>query len=378
MTRPYWIHGVSAGEVKVAKALIKSLIAADPDRGVVLSSSTASGLSAAMADDVAKAILMPLDLRPLMARTISCVDPACIILIEAELWPQLLHTAKRHHIPVIVVSGKISDRTNRRLSTFRPIANEILPFVTHYFVQDSRTEGRLRAFGVAPTQITVAGNFKLTPPDNLTVRSRTSSPGPSMRMLVFGNVHPDEAQVMATIAERVSAEYPFLTVLLVPRHPDKFDERSVKSLFARQIQFLTGEAYNLYGGEIVWLNQMGVLASIYGMAEIAVVGGTFCDVGGHDLVEPLHRGALTIYGPNISSQRSLHDWLNGKPYAFQVHNVEELSQTLSRLLRSPSELATLREQALRDLAEFRSQSEKIAATVAKMARHEVRYPHRIE
>lgn len=378
MTRPYWIHGVSAGEVKVAKALIKSLTTADPDRGVVLSSSTATGLRAAMEDDAAKAILMPLDLRPLMARTISCIDPACIILIEAELWPQLLHTAKRHHIPVIVVSGKISDRTNRRLSTFRLVANEILPFVTHYFVQNSTTEGRLREFGVAPTQITVSGNFKLTPPDNLTGKSRRSSLRPTTRTLVFGNVHPDEAKLMAAIAERVSVEYPFLAVLLVPRHPHKFNERNVKSLFTQPIQFLAGEPYNLRDGDIVWLNQMGVLASIYETAEIAVVGGTFCNVGGHDLVEPLHHGALTIYGPNVSSQVSLHDWLNRKPYAFQVHNAEELSQTLSRLLRSPSEVAALRDQALRDLAEFRSQSEKIAATVAKMARREVRYPHRSE
>lgn len=113
-----------------------------------------------MTDGVAKAILMPLDLRSLMASTMLRIDPACIILIEAELWPQLLHTAKRHHIPVIVVSGKISDRTNRRLSTLRLIANEILPFVTHYFVQDSRTEGRLRAFGVAPTQNHCRGQFE--------------------------------------------------------------------------------------------------------------------------------------------------------------------------------------------------------------------------
>lgn len=108
---------------------------------------------------------------------------------------------------------------------------------------------------------------------------------------------------MATVAERISAEYPFLTVLLVPRHPHKFDERSVKSLFVRQIQFLAAEDYNLHGGEIAWVNQMGVLAAIYEMAEIAVVGGTFCDIGGHDLVEPFIAALWPSMGRMLEAKR---------------------------------------------------------------------------
>lgn len=361
--QPYWIHGVSAGEIKAANAFVKSLNEINPKQPVVLSSSTPAGLAAASLVDKTNVFLMPFDLRRLMDRTVSRINPACIILIESELWPQLLHAAMRQHVPIFVLSAKISARSYQRLSKLPSITKELLSPVTHYFAQDTVAGAQLRGLGVRPSKITISWNLKLIPPVELKGSRYQSAEFDGTPILVFGNVHPDETHLIAKVVERIVTDITDLAVLVVPRHPEKYNRNQVESLFLRSIRFVSNGEVHPHAGEICWVNQMGVLASIYDIADIAVVCGTFCDVGGHDLVEPLHRGALVIYGPDTHGQSSLHSWLSDKDYAIQVQNIDQLHSNICNLLKRRDKNDLLRRSASSDLGEFKLKFSEIVEII---------------
>lgn len=365
----YLVHGVSAGEVKVAVGLVHYLSSADPYNEYFISSSTESGfMAASRALGQDGAFVMPLDMASRMNSLFLEIKPAIIVLVESELWPQLLYTAKIHNVPVVVVSARISDRTFARLSNIPIATSRLLSLVTHFFAQDNDTLCRLQKLGVDSERITVSGNFKLAPPIYKETEKVGSGPSHENQVMVFGNIHPAELDIVYSVADQLIHEFPKLCIYFIPRHPEKFTREMIQKTFSGRVRFGNGPVHDwksLKG--ITWINSMGVLSEAYGNAQIAVVGGTFCEVGGHDLVEPLHKGAISVYGPNIRCQRSLHEELCYAPYAFQAESAAKLVEILSTLLRSPEMISRLSRAAVSDFTQYRRATEEMVKRIVALA-----------
>ena len=296
-----WVHGASVGEIGSALGLMDALRA----RGepVVASTTTVTGRARVRsARPDLPAGLAPLDHPWIAARVLRQVRPSALLLVETELWPAWIAAAHARGIPVLVVSGRISDRSllrYRRLRLRRLLA-PTLRRVSAVGARSAEDAARFVSLGMPKERIRVTGDLKLEPP------AASSPPSEELRqalgtvpLLVAGSTHPGEER--AALGALVAAERAGfgLALVVAPRRPERFE--AVAALLAasgrtvRRRSRLGGNP--LRAGEVLLLDTLGELESIYGMARVAFVGGTLAPVGGHNLLEPVLRGKPVLFGP---------------------------------------------------------------------------------
>ncbi|MHB8267411.1 3-deoxy-D-manno-octulosonic acid transferase [Bradyrhizobium sp.] len=363
-----WIHGVSAGEVKTAEKLAEAFRRLGINTKIVISSSTAAGYSrAAGIVEVDAAVVMPLDNRkPLMA-LFSQIRPAVLITIESEFWPNLFSLAQKHGVPVFVVNINLSKGSFRNFKRFDWFRRATILTVKHFYAQRPETRWRLLELGIPEDSVTVTGNMKLSPPTAekvLRTQSLFTAGDASMKTVTFGNLHPEEMEGVKNVIHTLRSEVKDARIIIVPRHFAKFTPRQITTAFGLDIRIVRAASEILPSDRFIWFAAMGVLESVYANSNIAVVCGTFCHVGGHDLVEPMHLGAITLYGPNVERQTALHlEIFRRMPWA-QVASFDQLSQSLRDLFRS-NEMWNSRQIDLQDtLRQFSNITDRIAKEIA--------------
>lgn len=329
--RRIWIHAVSAGESKVADLLRQRLLARDPELSVVLSSTTYSGFARirSIAGPDAS-FIMPLDTLWAQRRILRELRPDMLVLVESEYWPAQFEAACEAGIPVLIVNATMSPRSFARHRRHPAIARRTIARATRIYAQDETIAARYADLGVPKAKIEVAGNLKLVPSKHLESFPKTS------QAVVFGSVHRDEIEALVPPIVAVLAARPELQIVLVPRYPGRISREFLHDHFGaglRVVQHLSevGDA-----GALVWLDEMGTLAELYRRASVGVVCGTFADIGGHDLAEPLHAGAVSVYGPDVSRQLPMHGALATIGCAVQVASASELALALIRLMDDTS------------------------------------------
>ncbi|MBN9307910.1 glycosyltransferase N-terminal domain-containing protein [Devosia sp.] len=326
--RRIWIHAVSAGESKVAELLRQRLLERDPELSVVLSATTYSGFArvAAVAGE-ASSFIMPLDTLAAQRRVFDTVRPDLVILVESEFWPAQFAAAAEAGVPVLVVNATMSARSFARHRRHPAVARRTIARAGRIYAQDEAIASRYAALGVPPDRIEVIGNLKLVP--SRPAGSIDRSPPP---LVAFGNVHRDEIAGLAPAIAALRRARPDLRVVLVPRYPGKTPGEVLSAGFGADLRIIDTIDDLPEAGPLVWLDQMGALAAVYAQATVGVVCGTFSDVGGHDLSEPLHLGAASVYGPNVERQKPLHAALSALGCATQVASAEELPGVIAGLV----------------------------------------------
>jgi 3-deoxy-D-manno-octulosonic-acid transferase len=366
--RRIWIHAVSAGESKVAELLRQRLVALDPALSVVLSATTYSGYAriSAIAGEAAS-FIMPLDTLEAQRRVFETVRPDLLVLVESEFWPAQFAAAETAGVPVVVVNATMSPRSFARHQRNPAVAKRTIAKAQRIYAQDETIAARYAELGVPRERIEVIGNLKLVPLERAMPAGKDRPP-----LIAFGNVHRAEIEALAPAIAALRLERPEAKLVLVPRYPGKTPGEVLSASFGAELAIVDSEAAVADAGGLVWLDQMGTLARVYGRATIGVVCGTFSSIGGHDLSEPLHLGAASLYGPYIDRQKPLHASLSAIGCAVQVTVADELPQAVLDLLddearrrqmieafRSVTEQATSRLDAL---------AASLIAQVAKPAR----------
>lgn len=361
-----WLHGVSLGEVQLLRPLVEHFAADSSGRPVVLSTSTMTGMEVARKTlPHIAACYFPLDFSWAVNRAMQRLNPALIVLGELEVWPHLIAAAARHGVPIAVVNGRLSDRSFESYRRFGWLLRKTFRRLALVAAQDDQTAERFRLLGVDPQKVHVAGSLKF---DNVNadrqhveVQKRASMVGlnDQHRVLVVGSTQEPEERAAVAAVKQLLPRFPQLKLIVVPRHPERFDEvfrllqeGQLKVLRRSALSSTTlsrsspAENHSLADWQVLLVDSVGELKWWWGMAELALVGGSFGSRGGQNMLEPAAYGAKVAFGPNVSNFRAIVSALLEKEAVWQIPSLDALPAWIDDQLSRPEEGRAHAERAM--------------------------------
>ena len=333
-----WIQAVSVGEVEVARRLAAELELRAPELPILLTATTATGL--ALADGTIgrrhPVLPCPLDLPRSVRRVLDAARPRLLVLVETELWPEMMYQARRSGMPVAVVNGRLSEGSMTRYRRFGSLLRALVAPLSLVLVRDELDAARFASLGVDEERIRVAGNIKYDlKPDPVPLDwsdAALSLAGDRSIVVAGSTMDGEEAQVLDAVA-RLNAEEPRVFTILAPRHPERFDDVA-DLLKRRNAEFvrrssLTGKEAT---ADTLLLDTLGELARAYRFATVAFIGGSLVPTGGHNPLEPAVWGTPVLSGRHVYNFQEVYAELVGARGARLVADQHELVEALSRWL----------------------------------------------
>jgi 3-deoxy-D-manno-octulosonic-acid transferase len=352
--RPVWIHAASVGEVMCAATVIQELRKRFPERTIIVSTFTNTGNRMARQATAADLVIfLPLDLSWTVRRALAVLDPALLVVLETEIWPNLLREVYKRGIPSLLLSGRISARAFRKYSWFRFFFRRVLQSLTAVGMQTAEDADRLAALGVRRERIIITGSLKRAraqAPEKQPERIADDNKGPSSprnRLLVVGSSHRGEEDILLDVFASLRSRFPDLQMVLAPRHPQRFAEVE-KLLRSRGFEYEKRSESNgrlYFRKEILFLDTLGDLLDFYAIGDVAFVGGSLVDAGGHNLLEPARFRKAVFFGPYMSNFDAVAAEMKRKGAAIQVNGSEELIEAISALLSDPEKRRIIGEKA---------------------------------
>jgi 3-deoxy-D-manno-octulosonic-acid transferase len=346
-TRPVvWLHAVSVGEVLAVSRLVSELDDALPWVQVLISTTTRTGQALARERFGAERVFYcPLDLPWAMRAYLSALRPRMLVLAETEFWPNMLRGCFRRGVPVAVVNARISDRSWPRYRMLRGLWRPFLSRLNAALAQSAVDAERLAAIGCRADAVSVAGNLKfdVRAVNEAAATRQLKAAGAGLRFVVAGSTLEGEEAALLEAWQRLRAADARLVLVIAPRHPERFSAAAMLVVNA-------GVAWTRYSawsadaalepGQIVLLDTIGQLASVYSLAAVAFVGGSVAEAGGHNPLEPAQFGVPVVMGPHYGNFRAIVEELRAHD-AIRIAAKDELSQELIDLLNHREEAAAL-------------------------------------
>lgn len=299
-----WVHAVSVGEVQAAQPLLRHLLNRAPPLSVLVTTSTPTGAArlAELFDGRVQHAYAPIDLPPVMERFLRLVQPRLLLIMETEIWPNLLAACARHGVPVILANARLSPRSARGYARVGAFAADTMNRFALIAAQDEADAARFRALGVAPARVRVTGSVKFDVQLPASLRDRAEVMrrdwGCSRPVWVAASTHEGEDELLLRVHTQVRRALPQALLVLVPRHPERFERvaalvtRAGLTL-ARRSRGETGGTCNLYLGDT-----MGELPMLLAAGDAAFIGGSLVPVGGHNPLEAAGLGVAVAIGPH--------------------------------------------------------------------------------
>jgi 3-deoxy-D-manno-octulosonic-acid transferase len=372
-----WIHAVSVGEALTARAIAGDLKARYPHLRLFVSTTTMTGQQVArqsfrMADGV---FYFPIDLGFIVRRVLDIVRPQLFVMMETEIWPNLLRECRARGVKTIVINGRISARSFPRYRLVRPLFRRVLTLVDRFCVQGEETAGRLAELGAPRDRITITGSLKFdalqAPGTSGTARGaervlRYLTVAEGRAVVVAGSTMPGEHDIVLQAFERIRTLSRQPLLILAPRKPEHFGEAAA---LARQSGFRTVLRSELaideeVKADVVLLDSIGELAQVYQAATVVFVGGSLVPIGGHNILEPAVYGKPIVFGPHMQNFAEIAEAFLAGLAAIQVTSGRELEDTLIRLLSEPDERLRLGERARALVEANRGSRERSLAAIA--------------
>jgi 3-deoxy-D-manno-octulosonic-acid transferase len=347
-----WVHAASVGEVRIAEPLVLAL-AALGQRAVVSTTTVAGRALARQRLAGVPCSLAPLDHPAAVRRAMGRVRPRALVLIETELWPELLAEAWRRRVPAFLVSGRISERTFNRYRSARRLLAPLLAGLAGVQPRSEEDRERLLALGCRPEALLPSGDLKAA---GLATAEGTRVPGSRpVAVLVAGSLHASELVAWASLLDRTRA-LP-LAHVIAPRHLERLDELRA-ALSARGLPHVAWSSLRPVLPDpvppVVVVDTIGDLACLYGAGDLAFVGGSLMpDGAGHSLLEPAALGRGVLFGAGVRAQAHTARALLAAGGAVQVASAEELAGRLERLIADRGEMRGLGERAQQQAARER-------------------------
>jgi 3-deoxy-D-manno-octulosonic-acid transferase len=368
--RTIWVHAVSVGEVLAASRLVKELSTRLPQYRVLLSTTTRTGQRLAKERAGAShAFYFPLDLPWIVKRYLRVLDPVLVVLVENELWPNLLTACRRAEIPVALVNGRISDRSLPRYLRLRRLWKGILAGISILLAQSEEDVKRLKAIGAPPGRVWFTGNLKYDvrsaePASITTVLRERLAPG--TRVLVCGSTLEGEEEILLDAFHQLLKTIPDCVMILAPRHPERFGRvagllNNRRESYVRRSNWIKKPA-KIKPGTVVLLDSIGELASIYALASVAFVGGSLVPAGGHNPLEPAQFAVPVVMGTHYANFRAVIDTLV-EAEALKLATTENLLPMLENLLTDHDAASA---QGVRALEVFHRQAGATGRTITAL------------
>jgi 3-deoxy-D-manno-octulosonic-acid transferase len=384
-----WFHACSVGETLSLQPLAHYLHQRFPEARLLFSTITKTGQQVAIQRFVAygeeNTFYFPIDLASVVKRVLDWIQPTMIVIVDTEIWPNILHQANHRGIPVVLANGRISPAAFRHYRWARRVMHRVFRDYRILMMQSEDDAVRIAKIGAPAEKILVTGNIKFD--RNLMGKDTGDILAHSLQrdfglgessapLIVAGSTHPGEEQILLQVLQRIRLlpELQQTRLLLAPRHPERFD--AVAQLAARsgfEVRRRTNSVGSGPEAPVLLLDTLGELAAVYRFATIVFVGGTLVDHGGHSIVEPaLHSKAIVI-GPSMENFRHILDEFRSHNGVRQIRareqerslQIQQLLDVFLQLLQNEKERATLGSAALSILERNRGAAlrsgEKIAA-----------------
>ena len=345
-----WIHAVSVGELLAVLPLAQALRRKWPERPLFVSTITITGqhLANQKLSGIARVFYFPFDWRFSVRRSLSRVRPRIVLIAETEIWPNFLRECQLRRIPVLLINGRISDRSLSWYRRIRWFMKRTLSYVSYCCMQSEIDLERIRSLGVPLEKTEVCGNLKyeMNSPHGIEEKMedyrRLLGLKDSSFLVVAGSTMKDEESPVLAAFQKLRKHSPQAVLLLAPRHPERFKE--VEQLLREypfySIRRSTIRAKDQPGStrtpDVILLDTVGELATLYALAEVVFIGGSLVPRGGHNLLEPALFRKAVLFGPSMSNFRQVAEHFVRKKAAIQVANEDTLAEKLIELYQDPA------------------------------------------
>ncbi len=337
-----WVHAASVGELRVAQLLIKAWEKEYPDRSVVLSTYSTTGYTLAQEEMNCPVFRLPLDLPFLVHPLLKRLNPAALILIEAEYWPNLLRSCLRKHIPVLLANGRMSARSSARYQKLKPWFEWLTEPISIFAMRSQVEADRLLLLGVDPSRVRVTGNMKF---DALAMEEEDPAQKSIQNgeiTVIFGSTRPGEDRAIANAIAQLSQNPLNYKFIIAPRHVQRCGEVEGILRDVKLSVTLHSELKNSPDGwtaPVLLVDTLGVLNHYYRQGHIAFVGGGFDPKhGGHNILEPALLGLPVIYGQYMGNFEEEARLLAESGGGLPIDRPEDVTQVLENLLSDPEEI----------------------------------------
>ncbi len=341
--RVVWVHAVSVGETRAAIPLVRALRQAYPDHAILLSNVTETGHAIAQGvREVDLCLFFPFDLSFVARRVLERIRPQIVVIVETEIWPNFVRFAQQMGIPILLVNGRISDRSFPRYLRIQTFLQPILERFAAFCMQSEADGRRIEAMGAVAGLVTVTGNLKFdmaaSVPDEASMAALQEEfhLPPGAPVWVAGSTHAGEEESVVAAWETVREKYPQLTLVLVPRHPERC--RAVGEMLSeRKIPFVMRSTLSrlsrpLSVGEVLLVDTIGEMLKLYAIADLVFVGGSLVKVGGHNVLEASLLKKPVLFGPHMHNFKEIARLLLEAQGGVLVEDGPALAEQADRLL----------------------------------------------
>jgi 3-deoxy-D-manno-octulosonic-acid transferase len=378
-----WIHGASVGEIITAKSIIKKIDQEFPEWETFISTSTNTGYSVAKKNFSDKPIFyFPVDLSWITRKVLRRIKPSCILLIELEIWPNFLVSVYEKNIPLIIVNGRISDKS---FKTYRIISrisgafyNSIINKMNTYCARTELDAQRFRSLGIPGEQVFVTGTMKY---DNIPTHIGEYSKNELANLfhikdcdlvLIGGSTHEGEEKILLRVLERLSKTYPNLRLIIAPRHIERIKDVSRLIEKAGYVPLLKTEIektdykWQDINKKVILIDTIGELGKIYSLSSFVFVGKSFVPFGGQNMMEPAGLGKPVIFGPHVFNFKEEADLLLRNEAAKMIKTEDELCGAIEFFIKNPEAAKEMGRRAQEVVNEKRGATERNMDIIRKI------------
>lgn len=347
-----WVHAVSVGESIAAAPMVRALRARYPQLPITVTCMTPTGSERIQAlfaaDPLIQHCYLPYDLPWAAARFLKRAQPKLAVIMETELWPNHIHQCAKRGIPVALANGRLSERSARGYGRFARLTAPMLAEMSLLAIQTEAEAERFRQLGARPECVQVTGSIKF----DLTIDPELLQRADALRgewqasqrpLWIAASTHAGEDEVVLAAHQQLLAQRPDALLILVPRHPERFNsvhELSAKAGLAT-VRRSTGQPVTA-STQVLLGDTMGELLFLYALADIALVGGSLVANGGHNLLEPAALGKPVISGPHLFNFLEIAAQLREAGALREVADAEQLASVVAELWQQPQQAEQMR------------------------------------
>lgn len=351
-----WVHAVSVGETIAAAPLVKALLRRNPELPILMTAMTPTGSARAKAlfGDQVRYAFSPLDTPGAVRRFMDRVRPRALVIMETELWPNMVALSQRRNLPVFLVNARLSERSARGYERVASLAKPLLRSISWVAAQAEEDAGRFLRIGARPEAVSVTGSIKFDAEISAETRSESSALrqqlGADRPVWIAASTHEGEDRQILEAHRAILEEFRDALLVLVPRHPERFDDvadmASSMGLAVVRRSAAGGAGAGMDGCEVYVGDTMGELLMLYGACDMAFVGGSLIGRGGHNPLEPAAWGMPVLSGPHVFNFDTIYRQLEAGHGLFMTPTPAELSQCVMRLVADREAARTAGDNAL--------------------------------
>jgi len=347
-----WIHAASVGETKIAGYLIDYLRCRQPELRFYLSTMTVAGhkMAETINDTNVVTGYFPLDCTMSVRRTFDSINPRLLVIAETEIWPNLIKESHRRQIPIVLVNGRMSDKAFPKYKLIAKMLSQLLSYYEKIFVKSESDKKKFEFFKISGSHIKIAGDMKFDAPilphsvERVNKTRAQVGAADNDFVLVAGSTRPGEEELLLRLFGGLSKTYASFRLVIAPRHLSRIDE--IKSAIALQnLNYGTYESNNGIS-PLMLVDKMGELDNLYQAADLAFVGGTLVNVGGHNILEPVWSGTPVVFGPFVSNIAEARDYVLANNYGAMVDTIEDLEVLIQKFMKNRNMFAIKSEEDL--------------------------------